>query len=58
MLYPFDDRTAKRVNYLTYDVTPYLRTGANVVGVVLGDGWYNQRDRVEEGWLWYVEHYV
>ncbi|MGJ5815232.1 family 78 glycoside hydrolase catalytic domain [Paludibaculum fermentans] len=53
VLYPFDDRTAKRVNYLTYDVTAYLRAGANAAGVVLGDGWYNQRDRVEEGWLWY-----
>ncbi len=53
VLYPFDDQTAKRVSYLTYDVTEYLRAGENVAGVVLGDGWYNQRDRVEEGWLWY-----
>lgn len=53
LLYPFDDQTTKRVCYLTYDITEYLQAGANVVGVVLGDGWYNQRDRMEEGWLWY-----
>lgn len=52
-LYPFDDQTTKRVSYLTYDVSEYLREGENAAGVVLGDGWYNQRDRVEEGWLWY-----
>src|SRR5437867_6525861 len=29
-----------RVQYQTYDVTPLLRPGANVVGAMLGDGWY------------------
>lgn len=53
VLYPFDDQTEKRVCYFTYDITEYLQAGTNVVGVVLGDGWYNQRDRMEEGWLWY-----
>ncbi|MCX6621864.1 MAG: family 78 glycoside hydrolase catalytic domain, partial [Acidobacteria bacterium] len=53
LLYPFDDQTAKRVLYVTHDVTAHLSAGENVVGVVLGNGWYNQRDRVEEGWLWY-----
>ncbi len=53
LLYPFDDQTAKRVLYVTYDVTGHLVDGKNVAGVVLGNGWYNQRDRVEEGWLWY-----
>ncbi len=33
----------KRDLYSTYDVTPYLRHGANVVGVMLGEGWYNSR---------------
>ena len=30
----------KRVQYQVYDITEYLRDGANVVGVVLADGWY------------------
>ncbi len=30
----------KRVLYITYDVTPYLRHGANAVAVMLGKGWY------------------
>ena len=29
-----------RLQYQTYDVTPLLRPGANVVGTMLGDGWY------------------
>ena len=29
-----------RLQYQTYDVTPLLRPGANVVGAMLGDGWY------------------
>jgi alpha-L-rhamnosidase len=31
----------KRVFYETYDVTPLLRTGENVIGVMLGNGMYN-----------------
>lgn len=31
---------SKRVNSQTYDVTKTLRVGENVLGVVLGDGWY------------------
>jgi alpha-L-rhamnosidase len=53
LLYPFEDHTEKHALYLTYDVASYLREGENVAGVVLGDGWYNQRDRIEEGVLWY-----
>jgi len=30
----------RRLQYQTYDVTPLLRAGANVVGAMLGDGWY------------------
>lgn len=32
-----------RVQYQTYDVTPLLRGGKNVVGATLGDGWYAGR---------------
>ncbi|MBC8140673.1 MAG: glycoside hydrolase family 78 protein, partial [Armatimonadetes bacterium] len=30
----------KRVQYQAFDVTPLLRAGENVLGAVLGDGWY------------------
>ena len=30
----------RRLQYQTYDVTALLRPGANVVGAILGDGWY------------------
>lgn len=29
----------KRVRYSVYDVTPLLKQGENVIGVILGDGW-------------------
>lgn len=39
----------KRVHYHTYEVTDLLQPGENVIGVVLGDGWYSghiaERDR-------------
>ncbi len=28
--------------YVTYDITHELKKGVNIVGVMLGDGWYNQ----------------
>ena len=31
----------KRLHYHTYDVTDLLRHGENVLGVILGDGWYS-----------------
>lgn len=32
--------TKKRVQYQVYDVTAHLGEGENVMGVILGDGWY------------------
>ena len=32
-----------RLRYQTFDVTAYLRQGANALGVILGDGWYRGR---------------
>lgn len=31
----------KQVLYITYDVTELVRNGRNVIGVMLGNGWYN-----------------
>ena len=30
----------KRLQYQVYDVTPLMKTGANTLGVTLGNGWY------------------
>ncbi|MCL4495625.1 MAG: glycoside hydrolase family 78 protein [Firmicutes bacterium] len=32
---------AKRITYQTYDITPYLHDGTNVVAMILGEGWYS-----------------
>lgn len=32
---------SRRVFYSTYDVTPFLQPGANAVGMMAGNGWYN-----------------
>lgn len=31
----------KRVRFVTFDITEYLHPGTNVIGVILGNGWYN-----------------
>ena len=31
-----------RIYYLNYDITSYLVEGQNGIGVLLGNGWYNQ----------------
>ncbi|HOM52063.1 MAG TPA: family 78 glycoside hydrolase catalytic domain [Phycisphaerae bacterium] len=41
----------KRVLYSTYDVTGELRPGANAVGMLLGNGWYNPLPMRLWGWL-------
>ena len=43
----------KRVLYKVYDVTDYLSTGSNAIGVILGGGWYWQNDRLRDTNLWY-----
>lgn len=52
-LYFYDDQSSQRALYNTFDVTDLLRKGDNTIGVILGNGWYNQRDRTVEGCLWY-----
>lgn len=53
ILYPYDDQSNKRVLYNTFDVTTQLQNGKNTIGVILGNGWYNQRSRTVEGCMWY-----
>ncbi len=33
----------KRDLYVTYDVAPYLRKGANAIAIMLGQGWFKRR---------------
>ncbi|MFA6127865.1 MAG: family 78 glycoside hydrolase catalytic domain [Bacteroidales bacterium] len=40
---PMYTRFDKRNLYVTFDVTPLLTTGANAIGVLLGNGWYNHQ---------------
>jgi alpha-L-rhamnosidase len=54
LLYHYDDQSTTRVFYNTFDVTDQLIAGKNAIGMVLGNGWYNQRDRRVEGDLWYA----
>jgi alpha-L-rhamnosidase len=40
---PMYTRFDRRTLYVTYDVTAQLQNGKNVVGVLLGNGWYNHQ---------------
>ena len=53
LLYPYDDQSTQRVLYNSFDVTNYLLQKNNAIGIQLGNGWYNQRDRRVEGDMWY-----
>ncbi len=48
VLEPAQSEYPKRVFYSSYDVTRLFSTGRNSLGVMLGNGWYNQ-DRVWGG---------
>jgi alpha-L-rhamnosidase len=53
LIYPYNDQSTQRVLYNTFDVTGQLKNGQNTIGMILGNGWYNQRDRIVEGDMWY-----
>ncbi|MBE7177554.1 MAG: family 78 glycoside hydrolase catalytic domain [Mucilaginibacter polytrichastri] len=53
LLYPYDDQSTQRVFYNDFQVADKILPGKNSIGIVLGDGWYNQRNRTVEGKLWY-----
>ncbi|MFA6291501.1 MAG: family 78 glycoside hydrolase catalytic domain, partial [Victivallales bacterium] len=53
LYYPYVDRGAKRVFYVTHDVTSLMLPGCNAIGVMLGNGMHNQRSRTAEGKMWY-----
>ena len=51
LLYPIQDTMHHRVCFRRWPLA--LRNGRNTLGVLLGNGWYNQRERNVEGDLWY-----
>ncbi|MCD8742156.1 glycoside hydrolase family 78 protein [Mucilaginibacter roseus] len=53
LLYPYDDQSAQRVLYNSFNVTENVDQQENTIGILLGNGWYNQRDRTVEGNMWY-----
>lgn len=42
---PLYTRFDRRNFYVTYDVTNQLKNGKNVIGVLLGNGWYNHQSK-------------
>ena len=53
LLTPNRSDFTKKVYYHTYDITESLEKGKNTVGIILGNGWYNQKDKVNVKLLWY-----
>lgn len=39
-----------RLQYQTYDITPFIRKGENAVGITLGDGWYRGQFGFANNW--------
>lgn len=48
---PMYTRFDRRTLYVTYDVTENLQQGENVVGILLGNGWYNLQSTA----VWYFD---
>lgn len=53
LLYPNERHGRYRTLYMTYDILPYIKEGENDIEIWLGNGWYNQRERIVEGDMWY-----
>jgi alpha-L-rhamnosidase len=47
--YPIMDTISYRIYCMKYDVTSYLKDEKNALGVILGNGWYNQCLNEDEG---------
>lgn len=49
---PMFTRFDRRNLYVTHDVTSYLQNGANAIGILLGNGWYNHQSITKD---WHFE---
>ncbi len=47
-LYPIHDTMSCRVYYMHYDITQFVRAGENTIDVIVGNGWYRQKERLVE----------
>lgn len=47
--YPIYDEIKLRIYYRHYDISDLLEDGENQITVMLGNGWYRQKERVAEG---------
>ena len=47
--YPLKDSFTHRIYFCSYDVTELLKTGENELRIWLGNGWYRQTERRDEG---------
>lgn len=54
VLAPAASQFDRHAGYISYDLTKHLKTGENVLVVLLGNGWYNCRTRE----VWNFEHAV
>ncbi|MBN2293218.1 MAG: family 78 glycoside hydrolase catalytic domain [Pirellulales bacterium] len=52
VLDPAISEYSKRVHYVTHDITDRLMQGTNVVGVMLGNGWYSNHKHFTEFGKW------
>lgn len=55
MLYPVTGGFRHRIYYNVYDVTDLLADGENELRILLGNGWYRQKERACEGNTCYAE---
>lgn len=49
LLYPYNDESEKRVLYNVYDIKNLLKNGLNRYEIMLGNGFFNQSERLIEG---------
>ncbi|MCQ2479884.1 MAG: alpha-L-rhamnosidase N-terminal domain-containing protein, partial [Clostridia bacterium] len=49
LIYPLKDKTDNRIYCLQYDISDYVEAGENVLGVMVGGGYFHQTDRKAEG---------
>lgn len=55
LVYPLSDEFSYSQYYRAYDVSSLLEEGENHIAVILGNGWYNQCARTDEGHMEYGE---
>ena len=55
LAYPLKDELSYSQYYRAYDVSSFLEKGENHIAVILGNGWYNQCTRTDEGHMEYGE---